>query len=73
MPEFEHKIVEEIGVLSEKANGWSTQLNLVSWGGREAKYDLRPWGPGGERMGKGISLSKEELKALKEILEDLEL
>lgn len=73
MAEFSYEITEQIGVLSESSNGWSRELNLISWNGREAKYDIRDWAPGNEKMGKGISLSKEEAKALKEILDTLEL
>lgn len=73
MPEFKYEIVEQIGVLSENTNGWSRELNYISWNGRDPKYDIRDWAPGNEKMGKGISLSKEEAKALKEILNSLEL
>jgi hypothetical protein len=73
MAEFKYEIVEQVGVLSESSNGWSRELNLVSWNDREPKYDIRDWAPGNEKMGKGISLSKEEAKALKEILDTLEL
>ena len=73
MAEFSYEITEQIGVLSESSNGWSRELNLISWNGRESKYDIRDWAPGNEKMGKGISLSKEEAKALKEILNSLEL
>lgn len=73
MAEFKYDIVEQIGVLSESANGWSRKLNLISWNGRDPKYDIRDWAPGDEKMGKGISLSIEEAKALKEILDSLEL
>ena len=73
MAEFRYDIVEQLGVLSENSNGWSRELNLISWNGREPKYDIRDWAPGNEKMGKGISLSKEEAKALKEILDSLEL
>ncbi len=73
MAEFKYDIVEQIGVLSESPNGWSRKLNFISWNGRDPKYDIRDWAPGDEKMGKGISLSTEEAKALKEILNSLEL
>lgn len=73
MPEFTYDIVEQLGVLSENANGWSRALNLISWNGRDPKYDIRDWAPGNEKMSKGISLSQEEAKALKELLNSLEL
>ena len=49
------------------------QLNLISWNEGEPKYDIRDWSPDGTRMGKGISLSHDELAILKGILEDMEL
>ncbi|MEG1180554.1 MAG: PC4/YdbC family ssDNA-binding protein [Oscillospiraceae bacterium] len=73
MPEFKYEIVEQLGTLSQSSNGWSRELNFISWNDREPKYDIRDWAPGNEKMSKGISLSKEEVKALKEILNSLEL
>jgi hypothetical protein len=43
------------------------------WNSREPKYDIREWSPDGEKMGKGVTLSKEELVALKELLNKIEL
>ncbi|MCL2634033.1 MAG: PC4/YdbC family ssDNA-binding protein [Oscillospiraceae bacterium] len=64
MADFTYEVTKELGVISENAKGWQTKLNLVSWNGNEAKFDIRPWSPDGERMGKGISLSEEEMKQL---------
>ena len=58
--------------LAKSASGWEKQLNLVSWNDRDPKYDLREWSPDGEKMGKGVTLSKEELLALKELLNKME-
>ncbi len=69
MSEIKFEIVEEIGVLSESAKGWKTELNLVSWNEREPKYDLRNWSENHEKIGKGITLSKEEVLKLKEIID----
>ena len=68
MADFKYEIVEEIGVLSENAKGWRKELNKVSWNGAAPKYDIRDWAPGHEKMGKGITLSEEEAKALKGLL-----
>ena len=73
MTEIKFEIVEHIGVLSETAKGWKTELNIVSWDGRDPKYDLRSWSENHEKMGKGITLSKSELAKLKEILADTEI
>ena len=73
MAAFHYEITEHIAVLSTGNNGWERQLNLVSWNDREPKYDIRDWSPDGSKMGKGISLSREELSNLKGILDDMEL
>lgn len=44
------------------------ELNLVSWNDREPKYDLRDWSEDQEKMEKGITLSKDEITKLNEIL-----
>ena len=73
MAEIKYEIKENIGVLSESAKGWAKELNLVSWNDKEPKYDLREWDPTHEKMGKGITLSVEELKKLMEILNEMDL
>ncbi|HIV87088.1 MAG TPA: hypothetical protein H9896_03150 [Candidatus Pygmaiobacter gallistercoris] len=73
MAEFKYEIVERIAVLSQSANGWERQLNLISWNDREPKYDIRDWAPDGAKMGKGISLSRDELAILKGILAEMEI
>ena len=73
MAEIKFEIEKELGSISESAKGWTKELNLISWNGKEAKYDLRDWGPEHEKMGKGITLSVEELKILKEILNKLDI
>ena len=64
MADFKYEIVEEIGVLSENARGWTKELNLVSWNDREPKFDIREWAPEHSRMGKGVTLSKEEMQMI---------
>ena len=68
MADISYEIVEEIGVLSENAKGWTKELNKISWNGKEAKYDIREWAPDHEKMGKGVTLTEEEAKKLKELL-----
>ena len=73
MADIKYEIVKKIGVVSKSTSGWAKELNLISWNDREAKYDLRDWSADGEKMGKGVTLTKEELLALKELLNSLEL
>lgn len=70
MVEFKYEIVKKIGVLSENNKGWKKEINLISWNEREPKYDIRDWDENHEKMTKGVTLSKDELKNLKEILEN---
>jgi hypothetical protein len=72
MSEIKYEIIKKIGVLSKSTSGWEKQLNLVSWNDREPKYDIREWSPDEEKMSKGVTLSREELVALKELLNKIE-
>ena len=72
MAEFKFEIKKEIAVLSSSPKtGWNKELNFVSWNGNTPKLDIRDWSPEHEKMGKGTTLSKEEVTKLKEILETL--
>lgn len=72
MSDIKFEITKKIGVLSTSGKGWNKELNLVSWNDREAKYDIREWAPDGLMMGKGVTLSKEEVAKLKELLNKLD-
>lgn len=64
MADIKYNILQTIGILSENARGWKKELNLISWNGGKPKYDIRDWAPEHEKMGKGVTLTEEELKAL---------
>ena len=68
MSEIKYEIIEEFGVLSESAKGWTKELNKISWNKGEPKFDLRDWSPEHEKMGKGITLNLDEVQKLYEIL-----
>ncbi len=71
--DFSFEITESIGVISESKSGWKFEVNKVSWGGRPAKFDIRSWAPDHQKMGKGITLSGDEIKKLGEIIAGLSL
>ncbi len=73
MANIKYEIIKKIGSISESEKGWTKELNLVSWNSRDPKYDLRDWSPGNEKMGKGVTLTVEELKKLRDILNDMDL
>ena len=69
--EIKYEIIEELGVHSESAKGWTKELNLISWNGGAPKYDIRDWAPEHEKMGKGVTLSEEEAKKLYVLLREV--
>ena len=73
MTDIKFEIIKKIGILSKSEKGWVKELNLIRWNDREPKYDIRDWSPDGKIMSKGVTLSKEELVALREILNKMEL
>ncbi|TFJ93253.1 YdbC family protein [Lentibacillus salicampi] len=73
MADIKYDIIKHIAELSESPKGWTKELNLVSWNGRDPKYDLRDWAPDKAKMGKGVTLTEADLTNLKAALEKLEL
>ena len=73
MAGIKYEIKKELGKISESKTGWSKELNLISWNDREAKYDLRDWSSEHDKMGKGITLSLDELKSLRELLNNMDI
>jgi len=71
--EVTFEIKEHIGVISENNKGWTKEVNLVSWNGGEAKYDIREWDPEHVKMSRGVTLNEEQVTALRDILNSLEL
>ncbi len=69
--EFDYEVVKTYGSLSESSKGWKKEIKLISWNQKEPKYDIREWSPDGEKMGKGVTLSKEELVNLKALLDEI--
>ena len=71
MAEIKFEIKQSIGVISEGSKGWTKELNLVSWNDREPKYDIREWSPDHQKMGKGITMSREEVEVLIGLLDKI--
>ena len=70
MADFKYEIINEIGTISEGKSGWKKEVNRISWSGKEPKYDIRDWSENHEKMGKGITLTEEELRTLYSILKE---
>lgn len=73
MADIKFEIKETIGYISESPKGWKKELNLISWNDKEPKYDLRDWSVEHEKMGKGVTLTSEELGKLRDLLNGMKL
>ena len=73
MDEINYEIVMQLGVLSQSRTGWTKEVNLISWNGLPPKYDIRDWSPGHEKLGRGVTLSRDEMLALRDLLNSWEL
>lgn len=71
MADFKYEILDNVGVFFNSKNGWTKEINIISWNGADGKVDIRSWSPDHSRMGKGISLTVEEFKALKELMDEI--
>lgn len=69
MREIQYEIVKEIAVLSTGDSGYTKEINLISWNGKEPKYDVRSFSPNREKCGKGITLNADEAAALLKALQ----
>mgnify|MGYP002798766042 FL=1 len=74
MKEIQYEIVKEIAVLSTSDSGYTKEINLISWNGKEPKYDIRSFSPNREKCGKGVTLTEAEagklLAALQKVLSE---
>lgn len=73
MAELKYEIVKNLGVLSQSPSGWTKELNLVSWNDREPKYDIREWAPEHKKMGKGVTMTGDEVILLRDLLNEIDL
>lgn len=62
------EITRHYGVISSEKNGWTREINLVSWNGGEPKFDVRSWNGDHTRMTRGITLSYGEAARLVSVL-----
>lgn len=75
MSDITYEIKETYLSIPADNEGWNLEVNLVSWNGREAKYDIRKWNEDHSRSGKGLTLSEDEIVIMfqnyKEVLEGI--
>jgi hypothetical protein len=68
-----YEITEHIGIIKAFKNGWSKELNLVSWNNTDPKYDIREWDEDHKSMSKGITLKPEEMRKIVDLLRDRQI
>lgn len=73
MPEVTWDIIKNIGTISEGAGGWKKEINIISWNSKAAKLDIRSWDTSHKKMSKGITLNKEEVKKIREMLNAIDI
>ncbi|EGY79568.1 YdbC family protein [Peptoniphilus indolicus] len=71
MAEFKFEITRHVATLSTKSNGWTKELNMVSWNERAPKYDIREWDPEHIKMSKGITFDEAEFNELVEAIKNI--
>lgn len=72
--EFNYTVEKQFGTVSN-AGALPIELNLISFNGAAARYDLRKWRDresGEHTMQKGITMTREELVDLKNFLNAVE-
>ena len=67
-PEIVFEIKEHLGILNEYNNGWTKELNVVAWNDAAPKYDIRDWNKEHKHMSRGITLHKDEMQKVFDLL-----
>lgn len=70
---FTFDFLDEHRIIATGSGDWNLELNKISWNKKAAKYDLRSWSGDHQKMGKGVTLSAEELKNLRDLLNAIEI
>lgn len=68
---MEYEVIKRLGILEGNPEGFHIEVNIISWDGNPPKLDIRKWNA--DRMNRGLSLSTDGLKKLREILKDVTL
>ena len=71
--QYNFEIIKHLGIIESYPSEWTKEINLVSWNGGPAKYDIREWSPEHDKMSRGLTLTKEEVVKLMDILSNMEV
>ncbi len=66
-------IFKHIGNLSLPNNGWTKELNYISWSNREPVYDIRTWNADHTEYGKGVTITMRQMVILKNLLDEINI
>ena len=66
--DIEYELIETYGVFEETKGGWTREVNLISWNGKEPKIDVRTWSPDHSKSSKIGTLSNDAARKLGQIL-----
>lgn len=70
--DFTNEIVKHVGTYRiNMKTGWTGELNMVSWNGRESKLEIREWNPEHDKCGRGMTFTPNEGRRLYELLKDV--
>jgi len=73
MTDLKFEIKKNLGIIGEGTKGWKKEVNIVSWNDRRPKLDIRDWDETHEKMGKGVTLSKNEVEEFKKLIETIDM
>ena len=71
--EDKFEIIKHIGKLSYINNGYTKELNFISWNNREPVYDIRTWNQEHTKYGKGVTLTVREMVLLQDLMKERKL
>ncbi len=66
-------IFKHVGNISKRNNGYTKELNMIFWDGREPVYDIRTWNDDHTKYGKGVTITPGEMKKLQELIKDINI
>ncbi len=68
---LQFEIYRHIADISKPNNGWTKELNFISWDSREPVYDIRTWTEDHTKYGKGVTITAGEMAELKKVLMEM--
>lgn len=59
--EIGFEIVENIAIIEEFGSGWTTEMNVVKWNGKEPKIDIRNWSADHTKCSRGLTFIPSDM------------